>query len=142
MDLIDKLPDARKLGDDQAEYRSYKLFFSEPQEGMLLVVVRTPPRARLLLAPETDYSRKADSIGVSQEVKIGVQEVDDAYVIRCEDRDTARELLSDRVLERLKALEPIVELELTDHEYRLLKRSSQARDIDALLDIVGMTRRD
>lgn len=139
---MEKLPNSRKIADDQLEYRGYRLFFSEPQEGMLLVVVRTPPRARLLLAPETDYSRRADSIGVSQEVKIGVQDVDDAYVIRCEDRDTARELLSDRVLERLKALEPIVELELTDHEYRFLKRSGGPGDVDALLDIVGMTRRD
>ena len=78
------------------------------------------PKAPLLLAPESDYTNKADQIGVSEESKIGESDFDKRYVIRDPDGKAGTVLTSD-VISAVEALEPFVELELTRKHYRLLK---------------------
>lgn len=87
----------------------------------LLLVAQQGARAELLLAPESDYTRVADSLGVSEEAKIGSQSFDHKYVIR-DNHGKAKEILTSEVVELVEELEPFIELELCNDIIRLLKK--------------------
>ena len=89
----------------------------------VLLVAHQGSEVPLLLAPESDYTRQADKIGVSEESKIGTDEFDQKYVIR-DTLNQAQRLLTEPVCELVEALEPFVELEFCDDMLRLLKNPS------------------
>ncbi len=111
-ELLAALPndDFQRVDDQTITHQGYS-FFSLPQGRHLLVVGQAQPSAPLLLSPESDYTRQADSLGVSRESKIGRGEFDDRYVIRDETRAADR-LLTDSVINLVTGLEPFVELEV------------------------------
>lgn len=110
----------------------------------LLIVFKTGSRHRVLLAPETDYTRQADLIGVHVEGKSGRATFDERYVIRADDA-TASALFDEELIAKVEALEPFLELEMSPREYRLLKERPEdpglvRKDLAALAVVVEATR--
>lgn len=101
-------------------YQGLELTYDISPSSMLLVV-HQGTSAQLLLAPESDYTRQADSLGVSEESKIGSSEFDGRYVIR-DAHGKAKEVLTPDVVALVEELAPFVELELLDDMIRLLKK--------------------
>lgn len=118
-------------GERGLTYQDLKLTYEVSASSLLLVLHQGAP-AQLLLAPESDYTRKADSLGVSEESKIGSSDFDQKYVIR-DTRGKAKDVLTAEVLSLVEALEPFVELELCDDMIRLLKKPEDEKvALDAL----------
>ena len=110
----------------------------------LLIVFKTGSRYKVILAEESDYTRKADQVGVLGEGKSGQVAFDDRYVIRADDQ-TAKSLVEDKMMALLQALEPFLELEMSGKEYRLLKQRPEEpnqvrRDLASLAALVEATR--
>lgn len=123
-------------GEKSLTYQGLKFTFEVTSTSVLLVAHQGAP-AELLLAPESDYTRTADSLGVSEEAKIGSEAFDQKYVIRDND-GKAQEILKPEVVELVEKLGPFVELELCDDIIRLLKRPRD--EAKALSDIEGLAR--
>lgn len=127
--------------DDTLEFEGLKISLRGDAQEILLVVGQGA-RASLLLAPESNYTRQADKLGVSGESKIGRSDFDDRYVIRDPDHQ-AGQILSDPFIAAVVALEPFTELELSKKQYRLLKTYSSAesveRDLQALAEVVRLS---
>lgn len=109
----------------------------------LLIVGHEGARANLLLAPESDYTREADEIGVSDESKVGESNFDDHFVIRDPDSE-AEEFLTEEVRSAVEKLLPFVELEFNRRHYRLLipaSRQNEVKDVlQNLAELIGKTR--
>lgn len=118
-------------------------FTLQTSGSRLLVVAPQRPGARILLSPESDYTRSADQIGVSAEAKVGQAEFDARYVVRDED-GKASALLNDEVRQIVTSLEPFTELELGAREYRLLTSPENAdvlaANLKSLARLVTLTR--
>jgi hypothetical protein len=123
-------------------YQGYPVVASKNGQLLLLVVER-PPRYRMLIAEESGMTRVLDGMGIHDEAKVGDAELDARYVIRNVGSAEARELLTADFAERLKALAPFLELELTDRHYRLLKPFDRGMDVpgtlNALIELVEMS---
>jgi hypothetical protein len=121
-------------GDHGLKYQDLKLTFDVSSSSMLLVAHQGAP-ASLLLAPESDYTRHAESLGVSDESKIGSAAFDQKYVIR-DTGGKAKDILTSEVVALVEALEPFTELELCDDMIRLLKKpsdeSTAVKDLETL----------
>ena len=121
-------------GQQGLTYQNIPLTFEVSPASLLLVAHQGAP-APLLLAPESDYTRKAESLGVSDEAKIGSSEFDAKYVIR-DEAGQAKKMLTPEVVTLVREMEPFTELELCDDMIRLLKKpadeNSALRDIEAL----------
>ncbi len=126
-------------------YRGAQIWLDVPQLSHLLVVVPSAPRQRLLISPVSAVTKEFDALGLSGRFSTGLKEFDDKFVVRSQScEEEARALVAD-VVEPLKRLEPLIELELTSREYRLLKPPTESaihvrEAFDALLDIVSKTR--
>ena len=126
-----------KLGD---EYRSYPLFLQSLDADQALIVLRATPRLKVLVAGESDFTRKLDKMGLSDEVKTGDQHFDDRYVIKCEQPGLLQDVFTPEVREKLHQLEPFTEFEMTGREYRLLtKQENVEKSLELLADIVDLT---
>jgi hypothetical protein len=86
-----------------------------------LVVLAVAPPCRLRLSAESDLTKQVDSMGFSDENKVGEPSLDDAFVIRAETSEAQALLQDANVVQLLQKLAPFVELELTHKEYRLIK---------------------
>lgn len=121
-------------GPQALTYQDLRFTFEVSPSSLLLVAHQGAP-AHILLAPESDYTRSAESLGVSDEAKIGSSEFDQKYVIR-DVAGQAKQMLTPAVIRLVEALEPFIELELCDDMVRLLKRpqdqSSALKDIETL----------
>lgn len=103
------------------EYQGFPLTLQALSEQQWLIVLQARPACRLRLSAESEYTKKLDSMGISDECKIGDPQLDDNYVIRA-DSEEARQLLQQSdVLSALHQLTPFLELEFTHKEYRLIK---------------------
>lgn len=116
-------------------------FLVSLRDGKLLTVAKLKPKGPLLLSPESDYTRSADRLGLSQESKVGQADFDDAFVIRDPD-NRADELLSTEVRALVLALGSFFELEFTNKEYRLLKQApaTASEVVDDILLLAGLVR--
>jgi hypothetical protein len=122
-------------GDHGLTYNNLKLTFKVSSSSLLLVAHQGAP-ATMLLAPESDYTRKAESLGVSDESKIGSSAFDQKYVIR-DTGGKAKDLLTPQVVAMVEALEPFTELELCDDMIRLLKKPSDEASAVQDLEILA-----
>lgn len=120
IDSLASLSEVEVEDDNRVSYQGLSFFLDIPQGRKLLIVAQAKPGYRILLSPESDYTRRADELGVSDETKIGRSEFDTRYVIRDEEKK-ADAMLTEDVISLITELEPFVELELTRREYRLLK---------------------
>lgn len=129
-------------GDRGLTYQNLKFSF-EVSPTSLLLVAHQGCKAHLLLAPETEYTRKADSLGVSEESKIGSRDFDHKYVIR-DSAGKAEEVLTPEVVALVEAMEPFTELEMSDDMVRLLKKpagvESALKDIQTLAELCQSVR--
>ena len=123
-------------GENGVTLQDLKLTFEASASSLLLVAHRGAPAA-LLLAPESDYTRSADSLGVSDESKIGSSDFDQKYVIR-DTGGKAKQLLTPEVVALVEQMEPFTELELADDMIRLLKRPTD--EAKALQDLESLAR--
>jgi hypothetical protein len=131
---VSSAPSLSSEGSNGAKYDNLKVTF-EASAGSLLLVAHQGAPASLLIAPESDYTRSADSLGVSDESKIGSDDFDQKYVIR-DSGGKARAMLTPEVIALVQALEPFTELELSDDMIRLLKKpqgeAAAVKDIESL----------
>lgn len=103
------------------EYQGFPLMLQALSDTQWLIVLQARPACRLRLSAESELTKKLDSLGISDECKIGDAQLDDNYVIRADSQE-ARELLQQsEVRQALHQLTPFLELELTHKEYRLIK---------------------
>ena len=103
------------------DYQGFPLTLQALSDQQWLIVLQAAPACRLRLSAESDFSKKLDSMGLSDESKIGDPLLDEGYVIRA-DNQAARELLQQsEIVQILHQLTPFLELELTHKEYRLIK---------------------
>ena len=103
------------------EYQGFPLKLKALSDQQWLIVLQAAPACRLRLSAESDLTKQLDSMGLSDETKIGDPILDEAYLIRADSAE-ARELLRQpEVLEALHQLTPFLELELTHKEYRLIR---------------------
>jgi hypothetical protein len=104
-----------------SEYQGYPLLLKALDDHQLFIVVSVVPDFRVRLSAESDYSKKVDQMGISDEAKVGDSELDDNYVIRSSEADQLPQKLTSAIRNLLKQLSPFVEYEQTAREYRLLK---------------------
>jgi hypothetical protein len=102
-------------------YQGFPLKLKALGDQQWLIVLQAAPACRLRLSAESDLTKQLDSMGLSNETKIGVPEIDDAYVIRADSQEARLLLQQAEVLAALHQLIPFVELELTHKEYRLIR---------------------
>ena len=108
-------------GDRAVTFQSLR-FTYEVNPTNILLVAHQGSRVPVLLAPESDYTRHADELGVSEESKIGAAAFDQKYVIR-DTTGGAKELLTADIQKQVEQLAPFVELEFCDDMVRLLKKA-------------------
>ncbi len=124
-------------GEHGLTHKDIKLTYEVSGSSLLLVAHVVSP-AQILLAPESDYTRQADSIGVSEESKIGSSDFDQKYVIR-DAHGKAKDVLTDDVAALVEGMAPFVELELCDDMIRLLKKPSDEKaalgDVETLVKL-------
>ena len=117
------------------EYRGYPLSLNTLSDSQWLIILQATPACRLRLSMESDLTKELDRLGLSDEVKLGDQVVDEAYLVRA-DSEEARALLTQPDLRgHILQMHPFVELELTYNEYRLIKEmpGADARSLEAVL---------
>jgi len=102
-------------------YQGFPLTLKALGDHQWLVVLRATPACRLRLSAESDLTKKLDSMGLSNEIKIGDTQLDDAYVIKADSMEARSLLEQSEVLQCLHKLSPFLELELTTNEYRLIR---------------------
>ena len=126
-------------GDRAVTYQGER-FSYEVSATSLLLVAHKGSAVPLLLAPESDYTRQADELGVSEESKIGTADFDEKYVIR-DTTGKAKEFLTAETRTLIEALAPFVELEFCDDIVRLLKKpdsnSKAVEDLKSLAALVA-----
>ena len=133
---------AQKFGD---EFQGYPLFLNALDDRQLLIVVRSAPAFRVRLSTESEFSKKVDQLGISDEVKLGDPQLDDSYVIRAGEPDQIGAQLTPEARSLIARLGPFVELDLTAREYRLLKEIPDSEEsvltstLDTLVDLVKLT---
>lgn len=124
-------------GDRALTYKDLKVTY-DATPGSLLLVAHQGSRVPLLVAPESDYTRQADSLGVSEESKIGFSDFDQKYVVR-DGTGKAKSVLTSEVLTLVEAMEPFTELELCDDMVRLLKKpgdeTTALKDVESLASL-------
>lgn len=129
-------------GDLAVRYKNLK-FSLNLTPSSVLIVCQVPASASLLVAPESDYTRAADSLGVSDESKIASASFNEKYVIRDPDGQ-AQQMLTNEVANLVESLDPFVELEWTKENYRLLKSPTSEdqvlEDLAILSEIVTKTK--
>ena len=91
-------------GDRAVTYQGER-FSYEVSATSLLLVAHKGSAVPLLLAPESDYTRQADELGVSEESKIGTADFDEKYVIR-DTTGKAKEFLTAETRTLIEALAP------------------------------------
>ncbi len=126
-------------------YRDYDVWLDLPQERHLLIVIAAIPRQRLLVSPKSAVTRELDALGLAGRIQTELPDFDDRYVVRTDGDAAEAALIVRGIVEPVEKLEPLVELEMTAREYRLLKRPPESletvmSDLDALIDIVLVTR--
>lgn len=118
-------------------------FTLQPSGSRVLAVAASRPKVRLMISPESDYTRSADQIGVSEEAKLGQEEFDARYVVR-DPEGRASEVLNDELRQLVTSLDPFTELELGSRGYRLLtspeNAQSLAANLKAFAKIVSLTQ--
>lgn len=126
-------------GDRSVTFQSLR-FTYEVNPTNILLVAHQGSKVPVLLAPESDYTRQADELGVSEESKIGTASFDQKYVIR-DTTGGAKELLTSSIQEQVESLAPFVELEFCDDMVRLLKKADShataVEDLKKLATLVG-----
>lgn len=120
--------------DLRLEHQDFPVHLSFVPEAKLLIAVRTVPEHRLLVCAESSLTQHLDQLGISGEVKVGDEEFDKGYVVKNATEAEARETMTPRFIQRLRALEPFLEFEMTTREYRLLKNLEGAVTAAALLE--------
>lgn len=102
-------------------YQGFPLTLKALGDHQWLVVLRATPACRMRLSAESDLTKKLDSMGLSNEIKIGDHQLDEAYLIRAESAEARALLEQPEVRQALHQLSPFLELELTSNEYRLIR---------------------
>lgn len=128
-------------------FQGFPLTLKALGDQQWLVVLRATPACRLRLSAESDLTKKLDSMGLSNEIKIGDNQLDDAYVIKAESAEARALLQQADVRQALHQLSPFLELELTSNEYRLIReeqnptRESFESTLNALAELVRTSLR-
>ncbi len=128
------------------EYGGYPLLINRLGDKQWLIVLQATPACRLCLSAESEFTKKLDSLGLSNETKIGDQVLDETYVIRAENEAAQTLLKHPKVQEALRQMSPFVELELTHKEYRLIldglapTPEAMERTLNTLLGLVQLSQ--
>lgn len=100
-----------------ADFNGLPIMLKALDDRQLFIVVSVQPDFKLRLSAESPLSKKIDQLGISNETRLGDNELDENFVVRTEN---ATRVAPD-VCHLLKQLAPFVEYEQTGREYRLLK---------------------
>ena len=126
-------------GERAVLYQGLRFSFEVSPTSLLLVAYQGS-KVPLLLAPESDDTRQADKLGVSEESKIGTADFDQKYVIR-DTTGQAKSFLTESLQNQVESLAPFVELEFCDDMIRLIKKtddhSSAIEDLKKLANLAA-----
>jgi hypothetical protein len=127
-------------------FRGHRVKLGFPSEHELLLQLMEPPPHLLLLRRERFLWRLLDTVGLLPEVRIGVPDFDERFIIQNATARVARRMLGAEARQRVLSLEPFEYLELTTGDYRVLKAvrpgvdysvEQAIRDLD---NLVGLHR--
>ena len=132
-----------------ADYKNHYIKVDFIDASELLLEVNMAPPHKLLLRPENVVSKLLDKISLSAEIKIGDEEFDSKYIIQNAPPAEAQKTINARFKGALEKLAPFLFFEMTNNEYKLVKRvdikseyapKAAQSDLDNLLALVDITK--
>lgn len=127
------------------EFQGFPILIQPLTDQQVLLVLNAVPAFRLRLSAESELSRKIDQLGISDEIKLGDQVLDHKYVVRSATPEQLTLGLTDQVKQAIASLDPLVELELTAKEYRLIfeldqePKASVQRSLEQMVLLANLT---
>jgi hypothetical protein len=128
------------------EFQGFPILIQALTDEQVLIVINAVPSFRLRLSAESDLSRRVEQLGFSDEIKLQDATLDNKYVVRSATPELLAEGLTVEVKGAIAALDPLIELDLTAKEYRLIyeldhePKASVQQSLERLVQLALLTR--